>query len=315
MPELRVLVTCPPMQRTAHDWMDEFSSRGIEVELPAVIQQLTREELKGLLPAFDGMIAGDDPLDREVLAVAPRLRVISRWGVGMDNVDLDAARDLGIRVTNTPAVFADEVADVVLGYLLMLSRRLHLIDQGVRAGSWPKLQGISLRDRTLGIVGLGAIGREVAKRGIGLGMRAVGYDADPVAQNIASEIGVEALDLEALLARSDVISLNCPLTESNRHMISTAALASMRPGAFLINTARGPLVDETALSEALASGRLGGAALDVFEEEPLPSSSPLRAFENVILGAHNASNTAEAVKRTNERAIANLFEGLADGAG
>jgi phosphoglycerate dehydrogenase-like enzyme len=315
VPELRVLVTCPPMQRTAHDWLDEFSSRGIEVELPAVVQQLTREELKGLLPAFDGMIAGDDPLDREVLTVAPRLRVISRWGVGMDNVDIDAARDLGIRVTNTPAVFADEVADVVLGYLLMLSRRLHLIDQGVRTGSWPKLEGISLRDRTLGIVGLGAIGREVARRGISVGMRVVGYDANPHAQAIAGENGVEALEFEALLALADVVSLNCPLTESNRHMISSAALASMRPGAFLINTARGPLVDETALSKALASGRLGGAALDVFEEEPLPSSSPLRAYENVILGAHNASNTAEAVKRTNERAIANLLEALAESAG
>jgi D-3-phosphoglycerate dehydrogenase len=310
--ELAVLVTCPPMQATAVDWMSRFDAPGITVGLPNVVQQLSPAELIGLLANYDGMIAGDDPLNAAVLRSAARLRVVSKWGIGLDSIDLAAAAELGIRVTNTPDTFGEEVADVAIGYVVMLARHLQVIDRSVRSGAWSKPQGVSLAGRTLGIVGLGSIGRALARRGAAMGMRVIGQDIDAATGRRASEEGIEVVDLERLIAGADIISLHCPLTDQNRHMINEARLARMRPGAYLINTARGPLIDEAALIAALQTGRLAGAALEVFEEEPLPTSSPLIGMENVILGSHNASNTAEAVARVNELAIDNVLRGMAE---
>jgi len=296
------------MQRTAEDWLPSLTDRGIAVEIPPVTQHVSREDLERLLPQSDGIIAGDERLDRALLErAASRLRVISRWGVGIDNVDLEAARELGIEVRNTPAVFADEVADVAIGYMIMLARRLHDIDAGVRAGEWPKPQGVSLAGRTLGVVGLGSIGRGVAQRGLAMGMTVVGIDPMPAAEAAAAELGVRLLGLDEVFAEADVVSLNLPMSPENRHLANEARLGSMKPGSFLVNTARGPLVDEDALVKALQSGRLAGAALDVFETEPLPAGSALRTMPNVILGSHNASNTLEAVRRVNRLAIDNLL--------
>ncbi|MDP9250712.1 MAG: phosphoglycerate dehydrogenase [Chloroflexota bacterium] len=312
MAELAVLVTCPPMLASAGDWRSRFDALGIEVGLPDVVQQLSAAELIALLPGYDGMIAGDDPLTADVLRSAPRLRVVSKWGIGVDSIDLQAAAELGIRVTNTPDTFGDEVADVAIGYVVMLARQLHRIDRSVRTGTWAKPQGVSLAGRTLGVVGLGSIGRALARRGAAMGMRVIGHDVDPATGRRAIGAGIEVVDLEQLIAQADVISLHCPLTDQNRHMINEARLARMRPGSYLINTARGPLIDEAALVGALGEGRLGGAALEVFEEEPLPAGSPLIGMENVILGSHNASNTAEAVARVNELAIDNVLRGMAE---
>jgi len=300
------------MQRTADEWLSSLTDRGIQVELPPVTQHVSRADLERLLPESDGIIAGDEPLDRELLERAmPRLRVISRWGVGLDNVDLQAARDLGIEVRNTPAVFAEEVADVALGYMIMLARGLHTIDAGVRAGEWPKPQGVSLSGRTLGIVGLGAIGRAVARRGLAMGMTVVGIDPAPTAEAAAVELGVHLLGLDDVFEQANVLTLNLPMSPANRHVASAERLARMQHGSFVINTARGPLIDESALVAELRTGRIAGAALDVFEDEPLPLGSPLRELPNVILGSHNASNTAEAVSRVNRLAIDNLLAVLA----
>jgi D-3-phosphoglycerate dehydrogenase / 2-oxoglutarate reductase len=313
MSDLAVLVTCPPMQRTASEWMPRFDALGIEVRLPELVQQLSTAELLRQLPQVDGMIAGDDQLTAEVLdGAGSRLRVISKWGIGLDAIDLVAAERLGIRVTNTPDTFGEEVADVAIGYLILLARQLHRIDRSVREGEWAKPQGVSLAGRTLGIVGLGSIGRAVARRGIAMGMRVIGHEILPSSAEHAAALGVGVVDLETVIGESDVISLHCPLTEQNRHMIDATRLGQMRAGAFLLNTARGPLIDEAALVEALRSGHLGGAALDVFEEEPLSASSPLIGLEGVILGSHNASNTREAVSRVNELAIENVLKGMAE---
>lgn len=304
---LRVLVTCPPMQRTADEWLASLTDRGIHVELPPVTQHVSRADLKRLLPTCDGIVAGDEPLDGALLATAPRLRVISRWGVGIDNVDLEAARALGIEVRNTPAAFAEEVADVAIGYAILLARGLHTIDAGVHAGDWPKPQGVSLSGRTLGIIGLGAIGRAVARRGVAMAMRVVGTDPDPRARAAAAELGVTVEEVETVFDQADVLSLNCPMTPENLHLVNADRLRRMPPGSFVVNTARGPLIDEAALVDALRSGHVAGAALDVFETEPLPADSQLRSIPNVIMGSHNASNTIEAVRRVNRLAIENLL--------
>jgi D-3-phosphoglycerate dehydrogenase / 2-oxoglutarate reductase len=306
----RVLITCPQMQRHADEYVRRLEALGIAAEVPPVVQQLSENELIAMIDRFDGIILGDDPLSRRVLEHATKLRIISKWGVGVDNIDLAAAADLGIPVTNTPGAFGEEVADVVIGYLILLSRQLHRTDAGTRIGAWPKIEGFSLRGRTLGVVGLGSIGLALASRGAAHGMRVVGTDVFDGRHAEARALGLEVASLEQVLKSADLLSLCCPLTAANRHMLDTAAFAQMRPGSYLVNTARGGLVDEAALVGALQSGKLAGAALDVFETEPLPAGSPLRAFDNVILGAHNASNTIDAVRRVNELAMSNLLHGL-----
>jgi D-3-phosphoglycerate dehydrogenase len=306
----RILVANIQLQRTLDVHRHRLDERHAELIVPPVRQQLTEAELLELIPGIDGMVAGDDQVTRAVLERADRLRIVSKWGVGTDGIDLVAAAELGIRVTNTPGMFGDEVADVVIGYLVLLARHLHRMDSAVRAGEWAKPEGVSLAGRTMGVVGLGHIGRAVARRALAMSMRVLGSEVDPTNRASAEELGVQVVGLESLLAESDVISLNVPLTPDSRHLVDAGTLDLLRRGAWIINTARGGLIDEPALIAALRSGQVGAAALDVFEVEPLPVDSPLRAFDQVILGSHNASNTVEAGHRTSERAIDNLIRGL-----
>ena len=307
-----ILITCPPALATAPSYIDRLRAMDLDVRLAEVVQQLSEDELLALIGDVDGLIAGDDPLTDRVLDGAPRLRVVVRWGVGMDNVDLVAAGRLGIRVVNTPGVFGEEVADVAIGYLIMLARRLHDVDQAVRRGEWPKPQGRSLAGKTLGVVGLGTIGRAVARRAIAMRMSVVGCDVSVAAQEAASAEDIAVLPIEEAFARSDAVVLCSTLTPDNHGMVDARLLDRMPTGGWLINVARGGLIDEAAIVAALESGRLAGAALDVFAEEPLGTGSRLRAIDGVILGSHNASNTIEAVARVNDLAIEHLVRGLAE---
>jgi D-3-phosphoglycerate dehydrogenase len=307
----RVLITCRQMQNCLDQFSERLSEHDLEVDVPEVVQAPTEDELIELIEDAEGMIAGDDPLSARVLEHAKRLRIISKWGVGTDGIDKAAAERLGIRVTNTPAMFGNEVADVAAGYIVLLARQLHRMDASVREGGWLKIEGRSLAGKTLGIVGFGDIGQAVARRGVGFGMLVCSHDADEGVLARAAELGVEPCDFAELLGRSDFVVLCCPLTEKTRHLMNEESLALMRRGAYLVNVARGPLIDEPALVRALRSGHLAGAALDVFEEEPLPPDSELRELDACVFGTHNASNTREAVLRASERALDNLLEGLA----
>jgi D-3-phosphoglycerate dehydrogenase len=306
----RVLVSCVQMQRELHKFEDEFAARDIELVVPEVAQHLSEDELLTIMPDIDGVIVGDDEFTAKVMESAPQLRILSKWGVGIDCIDTDAAARLGITVTNTPGVFADDVANVATCYLLMLARGLHRVDAAVRAGAWLKVEGESLRGKVLGVVGLGSIGRALALRCRALGMDIVGCDPSAEAAAAAEADGVRATTLEDVLPAADYLALCCPLTAQTHHLIDAKALSAMRFGAKLINVARGPIVDEPALLEALLSGHLAGAALDVYEIEPLPADSPLRALPQVILGAHNGSNAKEAVERTSRLAVDNLLAHL-----
>ncbi len=310
MSALRVLITCPQMQNVIDDFRSRFDERDIEIVLPAVTQQPSEEELIALLPDFDGIIAGDDPLTERVLASSQRLRVISKWGVGIDGIDLPAAGERGIRVTNTPAVFGDDVADVAAGYLVMLARQLHRIHMSVAEGGWWKHEGVVLRGKTLGIAGYGTIGAALARRGAAFGMPIIAYDVAAGAAERAGTDGVENVDAEALFARSDFLALCMPLTPDTHHFVDAARLATMPYGSFIVNVARGSLIDERALVAALKSGQVAAAALDVFEAEPLPADNPLRAFPQCVFGSHNGSNTSEGVMRASELAVENLLTGL-----
>lgn len=302
----RVLVSCIHLQRRMADFAEEFDIRGIEVECPQVDQQLSEEWLLENAGRFDGVIAGDDPFSEGVLnrGHEGRLRVLIKWGIGVDAIDLAAAGRLGIRVENTPGMFSDEVADVALGYVVMLARELHAIHLSVAGGEWYKPVGETLRGKTLGIVGLGSIGRGVADRARGFGFELIGSDPAPP-PTLPSWLRV--VPWGDLCAESDYIVLCCNLSESNRHLVNEEALGRMKRGVRIINVARGPLVDEGALVRALDSGKVRAAALDVFEEEPLPSDSPLRGYPQCVWGSHNGSNTREAVDRVNRVAVDRLF--------
>jgi len=255
------------------------------------------------------LVSTREAVTREVLASLPRTRVISRYGVGLDNVDLSAATDYGIVVTHFPGYCTAEVADHALALILALNRRLVELDRDLHDGAWNRhgpatrtiLRGPvpPLRELTLGIVGLGRIGRAVAERARPFGLALLA--ADPYLEPDAfAAAGVESVPLDDLLARSDFVTLHCPLTPESRGMIGAAELRRMKPSAFLVNTARGPLVDLDALAGALERGELAGAGLDVVYPEPLPADSPLYRLPNVILTPHAAyysERSVEVVRR------------------
>jgi D-3-phosphoglycerate dehydrogenase len=304
---MTVLITCPPMLKSLAEFLPRFDERGITVETPPVVQALSEPELVRLVPRCDGWIIGDDPATRAVFAAGKsgQLRAAVKWGVGVDNVDFAAARELGIATANTPGMFGKEVADLAMAYVTALARRFVLIDRGVRAGAWPKPPGISLEGRTVALIGFGDVGRSTARRLIAADMRVTAYD--PLLDAAHCPPGVEVAAWPNRLGEADFVVLTCALTKDNHHIVNRDTLALMRRGVQVINVARGGLVDERALVEAIEGGHVAAAALDVFEHEPLPVSSPLRQFEQCILGSHNASNTADAVSRASHRAIDLLF--------
>jgi D-3-phosphoglycerate dehydrogenase / 2-oxoglutarate reductase len=230
-------------------------------------------------------------------AAGPNLRHVARYGVGVDNIDLAAARRRGLIVTNVPDYCVDEVSDEALALTLDLTRRTTQLDRSMRAGQWaPRAAGpiYRLRGRTFGIIGLGRIGTAAARKAAAFGFTVIAYDPFLSAERV-SERGARQVDLPTLLAESDVISLHAPLTDQTRHIIDAAALARVKPTTYLVNTARGPLVENEALVAALRAGRLAGAGLDVQEGEPLPTSHPLFSFDNVILAPHVAFYSEESL--------------------
>jgi len=307
----RVLISAPYLLPVLEEFRPLLERAGLELIVAPVVERLAAPQLLAYAGRVDGAVCGDDEFTAEVLeAFAPRLKVISKWGTGIDSIDRDAATRLGVRVSNTPGAFTDAVADSVLGYILAFARGLPWMDGVLKRGGWEKTPARSLSECALGVIGVGRIGRAVFLRARGFGMTPYGNDVVPIPPSFLRRSGVRMVSLRELLRRSDFVSLNCDLNPTSHHLIDAAALGLMRPGAVLINTARGPVIDEPALVEALAASRLAGAALDVFEDEPLPATSPLRRMENVLLGAHNANSSPQAWARVHRSTLRNLLRGL-----
>ena len=301
-----VLVTCPPMLGQFDRFIAPAAALGLRLHPAQVTQVLSEDALCALLPEYDGWIIGDDPATRRVFETgrAGRLRAAVKWGIGVDNVDFDACRDLGMPITNTPAMFGAEVADVATAFVIGLARELFAIDRSVRAGGWIKPAGISLTGRRAGVVGLGDIGRNTVIRLQALGMEVVAYD--PGVSGDAGIAGLTRADWPEAVETLDFLVFTCALTAQNRHMLNAGVLSRCALGIRVINVARGPLIDEAALVAALQSGHVHSAALDVFETEPLPMDSPLRAMDRCIFGTHNGSNTIDGVIRASEAALSHL---------
>jgi D-3-phosphoglycerate dehydrogenase len=245
------------------------------------------DQLISALAEVDSVIAGSEPYPRNVIDALPKLRAIARSGVGYDAIDLAACDRAGIAVLVTPGVNHHSVAEHLFALLFGVARDFPMADRRVRDGKWKRTSGPRVMGSTLGLVGLGRIGQAVATRAIAVGMKVVAYEPFPSKEFLANW-PVELLSLDDLLARSDYVSLHSPLTPQTRHLINAKTLARMKPGSVLLNTARGGLVDEAALCDALRSGHLRAAGLDVFETEPLPLDSPLLKFDNILFAGHTA---------------------------
>lgn len=312
MTKRRVLISAPYFLLVVEEYRRRLEAVGIEIICAAVRERLSEAELLPLIKNIDAAICGDDEFTEKVLRQAARLRVISKWGTGIDSIDHQAAAKFNVRVFSTANAFTAAVADTVLGYLLCFARRLPQMDKDVRAGRWTKPAAVSLSECTLGIVGLGNIGAAVARRAQAFGMQMLGTDTAPASPALVGETGIALVSLPELLEKSDFVTLHCDLNPTSRRLIASRELKTMRSTAYLINTARGGVVDEAALIRALQTGEIAGAALDVFETEPLSMSSPLRALGNCLLAPHNANSSLSARRRVHESTVANLLRGLAE---
>lgn len=306
----KVLVSATYLQPAIDRYRPWLAEHDIEVVLPPVNERMEEADLLPWVGDIDGAICGDDRFTARVLDAAPRLKVISKWGTGIDSIDQSACRQRGIAVRNTPNAFSEPVADTVLGYLLCFARGLPALDRHMKAGVWQKVPGRALRECTLGVIGVGNVGRAVVRRVVAFGMRVLGNDPVAMPADFLAATGITMVSKDDLLRQADFVSLNCDLNPTSLHLMDAAAFDLMKPDAVIINIARGPIIEEPALIDALQTGRIAGAALDVFEEEPLPAASPLLRMENVLLAPHNANASSETWERVHQSTIKNLIDAL-----
>lgn len=298
----RVLVTSTSYGMNDPSLRSDLAAAVGEVLYNPTDHPLTAAELAPMIQGIDGMIAGLDEISAEVIASADRLQVIARYGVGLDRVDLAAAKAKGIVVTNTPGANSVSVAELAIGLMLALGRNIVTANRLTKAGGWPRLKGRSLSGKTIGLIGLGSIGSAVATMLRGFQCRVIGYDPF-VSREQAAALGVEWLERDDVIAQADFLSLHLPATAATENMFNGELLGRMKRGAYLINTARSELIVEEALRECLESGHLAGAALDTFRHEPPGADDPILHFDQVVATPHTGSHTDEATNAMGRMAL------------
>lgn len=314
--KMKVLVSAPYIIPVLERFQPVFEYYQLELIIPEVEERLSEQQLMEYAGNFDGAICGDDQFNEKVLeSCLPRLKVISKWGTGIDSIDRQAAECRGIQVRNTPNAFTLPVSDSVMGYILAFARQQPWMDRAMRKAVWEKIPGKSLSECCLGVIGVGNIGKAVLRRARAFGMKLLGNDIVPVEPDFLLENVVQMTSLTDLLQRSDYVSINCSLNPSSYHLINSETLSFMKPEAVLINTARGSVVAEPELITALQEKWIAGAALDVFENEPLPESSPLLKMDNVLLAPHNSNSSPQCWERVHHATLRNLLDGLGLDAG
>lgn len=307
-PKYKILVTSTSFSKVDPLPMRRLKEYGCEVILNPFNRPLKENELAHLLESVDGVIAGLDEFTRSAMLNSKRLKVISRYGVGVDNIDLQAAKDLRITVVNTPEVNTQAVADLTFGLILALSRLIPQAHQSTKSGGWGRFIGRVVYQKILGIIGLGRIGKAVADRARGFSMKIIAYDIREDAI-FAKASGIEYCSLDELLSKADFITLHCDLNPGSKGIIGQRELKLMKKTTYLINTARGGLIDEDALYEALRDGTIAGAGLDTYQNEP-PIGSPLLSLDNILTTPHIGSYTHEALLEMGLIAVENLIQYL-----
>lgn len=305
----KVLVTARSFRKMQGDHWRVLQDAGYEIVTPEQDQPLKEAEMISLVGDVDAILVGNDAMTAAVIAAAPRLKVVAKHGVGVDNVDVPAASRAGVVVTNTPGANQVAVAEMTVALIMALTRKLAYHDTVVKSGGWSRIIGTELAGKTVGLVGLGRIGKEVVVRLEGFQVKFLAYD---VYQDkaFADEHHVRFVELNELLAESDIVTLHAVLTADTQKLIGEKELSFMKPGAYLVNTARGGLIDEEALSRALAENRLTGAGLDVFADEPPKDSPLLQLGDKVLLAPHLGAQTTETVLRMGKMAAENIVQVL-----
>ncbi len=306
----KVLISAPYLQPFIDRFRPFFEANGVEIVVPVVNERLEEEDLIKYAHDVDGIIAGDDRVTEKVLDHTPKLKVISKWGTGIDSLNKLICNQRGVIVRNTPNAFTIPVSDTVLGYILNFSRNLSFMTEAMRQGEWKKIAGKALHECSLGVIGVGNVGESVLRKASAFGMVLYAYDIKKIPSDLVVELKIKEVSLQELLNKSDFISVNCDLNETSHHLINSETLSMMKETAVVINTARGPIIHEEALVAALKKGKIGGAALDVFEEEPLPLSSPLLKMKNVMIAPHNSNSSPFAWEFIHTNTINNLMESL-----
>lgn len=315
---MNILITCPPMIKQIGRYDDYLKLNNFTYFCPEFNQIMKEEDLIKLLPDYDAWIIGDDPTNYNILSCSKRLKVCIKWGVGVDNIDYASFKKLGIHIDNTPGVFGNEVADIVAGYLLMLSRELHTINNKIRNENiWYKPTGISLTNKKVCLVGFGDIGRNVTRRLVSFGMDV--HISDPgfymmddkikcKYANMDIRLKATVNGLDYCLEDADFIVITCALNDDTKYLINKENILKAKKGVRIINVSRGAVVKEDDVIELLESGHIDSVAFDVFETEPIEISNKLRNYEKNIFGSHNGSNTIEAVDKTSFMVIDKIVE-------
>jgi D-3-phosphoglycerate dehydrogenase len=310
MARFRVLISAPYLIPFMDRFRPRLEARDCSVVVADVEERLEEQDLLDIIGDIDGVVCGDDRFTARVMDEARQLKVLSKWGTGIDSIDQKAAAQRGIAIRNIPNAFSEPVGDTVLGWILNFARRITEQTELMRSGGWEKLPSHALNEKTLGIVGLGNCGKAVARRAQAFGMKILASDIVEPDAGFLHQHDVDMTSTDEVLRRADYVSVNCDLNPTSLHLINETSISLMKPDAVLINAARGPLVEESALVRALQEKRLRGAALDVFEDEPLAEDSPLRAMSNVLMAAHNANSSPAAWERVHERALNNMLDVL-----
>lgn len=306
----KVLVTATYIIPEIDRFADFFSRHDIEVVIATVDERLEEAELLPLVGDVHGMICGDDRITTKVIDAAPNLKVISKWGTGIDSIDKDAAEKRGIHVCRTLDAFTEPVADSTMGYILNFARRLPWMSEQVKNGVWDKIPGRALNESTVGVIGVGAIGSGTLRRAKAFGAELLGNDIRKINAGHVKALDLEMTSLNDLLKRSDFVCLHCDLNSTSHHLMNDFRFKMMKESAVLLNLARGPMVEEKALVQALENGEIAGAALDVFEYEPLPKDSALLRMDNVMLAPHNSNSSPKAWERIHLNTLEQLLSGL-----
>jgi len=301
----KVIISAPYMQKEIDRFEQELKDKNIDIFLPEVKERLEEDDLLKIIEDIHGIICGDDRITEKVIDKAKKLKVIVKWGTGIDSINKKYAESRGIKVFNTPNAFTEPVSDTVIGFMLCFARNILVSDKMMKQGKWEKIKGFTLQEKTLGIIGVGNIGRRVAEKAKVFGMKIIGNDIRKI-----EDPPCKMVSLNELLKQSDFVSINCDLNETSHHLINMEKLKLMKKDAIIINTARGPIIKEEDLILALKNKIIAGAGLDVFEFEPLPEDSPLRKMNNVILSPHNSNSSSFFWNRVHRNSLNMLYKGL-----
>ena len=307
---MKILITAPYFIPVPKKYRDILYRHQIRYDTLEVEEKCFESDLIPIIQNYDGVIAGDDQYTSTVFAKASKLKVIAKWGTGIDSIDLNAAKKYGVKVLNTMDAFIEPVSQTVFGYILSFARNIHSQNTSMKNGNWDKDESVTLSESALGVIGLGSIGKEVLRLGKAFRMELYGYDINKISKEFIEETGTQIVSKETLLNKSDFVSLHCVLNESTKHIICAKDLKKMKSKAIIINTARGPLVNELDLINAINSKTIFGAGLDVFENEPLDPKSPLRFMANVLLTPHNSNSSPGVRELVHKNTINNLLIGL-----